>query len=257
MNLPSYIKDIRRKGQGSFTLKQVVTDLGISHNAALAGCIALRFHGDIISPAKGFYVVVPPEHQSRGCIPAEELIPILMGHLKIDYYVSLLSAAQYHGASHQKPGRFQVISNKRLKHPLEFGQIKIELIYKKSLAGLPTQDVVVKTGYLKIATPELAAFDLLTYSTRSGGLNHIATVLSELIEAMDPTKLINLAEIVGEKAWLQRFGYILDHIKPMDEEKAKNITDQLQSYLVGKMKVYVPLASELQKPGIAHATKNG
>jgi hypothetical protein len=35
----------------------------------------------------------------------------------------------------------------------------------------------------------------------------------------------------------------------MDEEKAINITDQLQNYLAGKMKVYVPLASELQKPG--------
>lgn len=45
-----------------------------------------------MSPASGLYVIVPPEHQAYGCIPAEELIPILMEHLQADYYVALLSA---------------------------------------------------------------------------------------------------------------------------------------------------------------------
>jgi hypothetical protein len=45
--------------------------------------------GDLVSPAKAFYVIVPPEYQAYGCIPAEKLIPILMDHLNIDYYVAL------------------------------------------------------------------------------------------------------------------------------------------------------------------------
>ena len=257
MNLPTYIKAIRRKGQISFTLNQAMSDLNISHNAALAAVSRLKAHGDLISPSKGFYVIVPPEHQTRGCIPAEELIPILMNHLKTDYYVSLLSGAQYHGASHQKPGRFQVITNKRIKHPLEFGQIKIELIYKKSLTELPTQDVVVKTGYLKVATPELVTLDLLTYSTRSAGLNHIATVLSELIEAIDADQLIALAKKSGEKAWLQRLGYILEKIETMDDKKSKIVVNQLQLYLGNIMKAYIPLAPELPKHGYPRNKKFG
>jgi hypothetical protein len=52
--------------------------------------------------------------------------------------------------------------------------------------------------------PELVALDL------SGGLNHIATVLSALIEAINKHKIIQLADFIGEKVSLQRLGYILD-----------------------------------------------
>lgn len=163
--------------------------------------------------------------------------------LQADYYVSLLSAAAHHGASHQKAGCFEVITNKRIKHPLTFGQIKLEIVYKKSLVGLPVQDITVTTGYLKLATPELVALDLLTYPRHSDGLNHIATVLTEL------------AEIVGEKAWLQRLGYILEQIDPIEEEKKLSLIDKLLKYLNRKMPLYVPLAPELLKTGLPRIKK--
>lgn len=258
MNFLSYIKSIRQKGQRCFTLKQVMLDLGLSQNTALAAIHRLKSHGDLISPAKGLYVIVPPEHQLQGSIPAQDLVPILMNYLKADYYVSLLSGAQYHGASHQKPGRFQIISNIRNKHPLEFGQIKLEMIYKKSLSRLPIQDITVSTGYLKVAAPELIAFDLLSYRNRCGGLNHIATVLSELIEAIDADKLIQLAEIIEENAWLQRLGYILEQIDPIpdgDAAKANQVTCKLQQYLNCKVPALIALAPELPKVGAPRIKK--
>jgi len=247
MNLSAYVKEIRQKGQRSFTLVQLIKDQNLSNNAAINAIARLRKQGDLITPAKGLYIIVPPEHQPYGSIPAEELVPILMQYLQADYYVSLLSGAGYHGATHQKPGRFQVITNKRVKHPLEFGRVKLELVYKKSLASLPIQNLTVATGYLKVATPELVALDLLTYPRRSGGLNHIATVLTELVEAIDADKLIKLAEIIGEKAQLQRLGYILEQLDTMEEEKKLLLIDKLIKYLDGKISLYVPLASELPK----------
>lgn len=255
MNLNGYIKETRQNGKRFFTLEQVISDLNLSKNATLVAIHRSKAEGDLITPAKGLYVIVPPEHQPQGSIPAEELVPILMNYLKADYYVSLLSGAQFHGAAHQKPGRFQVVSNKRLKHPLEFGQVKIELIYKKSIDGLPIQNKTVSTGYLKVATPELVALDLLSYPAKSGGLNHIATVLSELIEVIDTDKLIQLADRSGEKAWLQRLGYILEQINVMAEEKVKQIIDALEQYLNGKAKVFIPLASELPKSGYPRIKK--
>lgn len=255
MNLLNYIKDIRQRGKRSFTLKQVMSDLNMSKNAALSAIHRLKTHGDLISPSRGLYVIVPTEYQLQGAIPADELVPILMNHLQADYYVSLLSGAQYHGASHQKPIRFQVITNKRIKHPLEFGLVKIELVYKKTLSNLPIQNIVVGVGYLKIATPELVAFDLLTYSNRCGGLNHISTVLSELTESLDADKLISLATVVRKNAWLQRLGFILEQIDPMDREKTNQIIDRLQHYLEGKMLGFVPLAPELSKAGCPRVKK--
>jgi len=52
-----------------------------------------------------------------------------MKHLNVDYYVGLLSAGLFYGATHQKPARFQVITNKRVKHPLQFGDVVIQLVY--------------------------------------------------------------------------------------------------------------------------------
>ncbi len=255
MSLINYLKDIRKKGNRSFTLEQVMQDLNVSKNSALVAIHHLKKQGEIISPARGLYVIVPPEYQLQGSIPPEELIPILMKYLNADYYVSLLTAGLFHGASHQRPHRFQVISTKRTQHPLEFGYIKIEFIYKKSIAGLPINDVVVKTGYLKVATPELTAMDLLLYRSKSGGLNHIATVLAELVEVIDADKLIKLAHVSDQIAWVQRLGYILEKIETMEEKKKKNIIDKLALYLKNKMTKFVPLAPQLSRTHFPRSKK--
>ena len=255
MHLSKYIKGIRQKGQRCFTIKQFMLDCGLSENAALTAIHRSKIQKDIITPAKGLYIIVPPEDQPQGSIPAEELVPILMKYLEVDYYISLLSAAGFYGAAHQKPGSFQIITNKRIKHPLTFGQIKLEIIYKKSLANLPLQNFTVATGYLKVATPELTTLDLLHYPTKVGGLNHIATVLTELIEAIDANKLIDLAKKIGEKAWLQRLGYILEKIDAMDENKVLLLTEKLHEYLKDKILEFVPLASELSKKGFLRVKK--
>jgi AbiEi antitoxin C-terminal domain len=43
-------------------------------------------------------------------------------------YVALLTAGLFHGATDQKPSRFQVISEKKIKHPLAFGDVEIDFI---------------------------------------------------------------------------------------------------------------------------------
>ena len=109
-----YLKQVRQQGQRAFSLEQFMSDLHLSKNAALVAVHRLKQQQELISPARGFYVIVPPEHQLYGSIPAQELVPLLMQYWQADYYVSLLSSAQYHGATHQKSAHFQIISNKRV-----------------------------------------------------------------------------------------------------------------------------------------------
>ena len=244
----NYLNSVRSAGHLSFTLEKAITDLHVSRNAVICGMYKLKKKGEIISPAKNLYVIVPPEHQSTGCLPAEELIPILMRHWELPYYVCLLSSALYFGASHQKPQIFQVMANKQLT-PIVCGKVKIEFIYKKSLENLPTKNVPVKTGYLVVATPELTAMDLLIYSRQAGGLNHIATVLSELIEEIDPKKIIALLEQSEKKSWIQRLGYILEHIESMDEQRQKKVIRLLHKYVADKSFSPIALAPELPIKG--------
>lgn len=84
-------------------------ELKLSEEAAKSGIYRLKKAGKIMSPLKGFYVIVPPEHSVFGSIPAEDLIPLIMKQLDAEYYVSLLTAASFYGATHQKVFKFQVV----------------------------------------------------------------------------------------------------------------------------------------------------
>lgn len=250
-----YLEKLRMSGRMYFTFDGIVQELQISENAARSGIYRLKKQKKLISPLKGLYIIVPPEHRPHGSIPAEAVVPIIMNHLNAEYYVALLSAAAFYGAAHQKIFKFQIITNTRITHPLEFGQIKIEAIRKKSLLGMPTKNFAVSTGYLKVATPELVAIDLLNYPHRAGGLNHIATVLSELVENIDVNKLIALAQFMNCEYQLQRLGYILEKIDVMDDDQKSKVVDQLVQFLEGKMQRYFPLTSEIAKTGYSRCKK--
>lgn len=250
-----YLEKLRSIGKRCFTSQEVMQALNLRYDAARAGLSRLKRERKLVSPVNGLYVIVPPEHKLSGSIPAEELIPIMMKHLGAAYYVALLSAAGFYGASHQKPMVFQIVTNKRIKHSLKFGQVHIKLIHKKSLTDLPIKDFVVSTGYLKVATPELIAIDLLKFPKHAGGMNNIATVLSELVESLDVYKLIALAENMGERYQLQRLGYIMEKIDVMDDDIKKTIIDALTEYVSFYIKTYTPLASSISRIGYPRCKK--
>lgn len=250
-----YLEKLRASGRRYFTSQEIIQALNLSRDAARAGLYRLKKDEKLISPISGLYVIVPPEHKPYGSIPAEELIPIMMKHIDAKYYVALLSAAEFYGAAHQKPMVFQVITNKRIKHSLIFGQVYIKLIYKKSLIDLPTRDFIVSTGYLKVATPELLAIDLLKFPRHSGGINNIATVLSELVESIDVNKLIQLADKLGEPYHLQRLGYIIEEVDVMEEDKKNVIIAALATYVEARIKSYVPLIPAISRTGYPRSEK--
>jgi predicted transcriptional regulator of viral defense system len=256
MTFEDYLKSIQSSGKVYFTLQQALeANLKISKEGILMTIYRRKKLGEIISPLKGLYVIVPPQYQNQGCIPAPELIPIMMRYLKIDYYVGLLTACAYHGASHQKSASFQVIVSKRMKPRMKFGTVEIGFIYKKSLENLPVQDVVVNTGYLKISSPELTLLDLFSYSAKSGGLNHIATILSELAETINPVELLKVAKLASKTAYLQRLGYILEKIDADDEKAKQNIINKLTGYF-SKIKLnFIPLAPEIPDVGFPRCPK--
>ena len=218
-----YLEKLRSTGRRYFTSQEIIQDLGLSSDAVKSGLSRLKRGKKIISPISGLYVIVPPEYKSYGSIPAAELIPIMMKYINAEYYVALLSAGEFYGAAHQKPMVFQVVTDRRIKHSLKFGQVQIKLIHKKSLTDLPTKDFTVSSGYLKVATPELVAIDLLKFQKHAGGMNNIATVLSEIVESIDVKKLISLAEKLNERYQLQRLGYIIEKIDVMEDDLKNNM----------------------------------
>lgn len=228
--LRRYIKHLASNGQRAFISDEAQEALNISRSALHSQLHRLIQSGDIASPAKGFYLIVPPEYQIWGCLPAEDFLPLLMKHWQIEYYACLLTAASYHGASHQAVQQFYVMLNQQ-RRPVRCGKIIVEFIKNKHLDQTPTQPITVRTGYLSISTPEGTAMDMIHFSRQSGGLNHIATVLTELIEEIKPEKLLNLAKCSNSKAWIQRLGYLLEIIEPIETKNRDRCVNLLKTYL--------------------------
>lgn len=122
--------------------------------------------------------------------------------------MGLLTAAQYHGAAHQRPQQFQVFLEKR-RLPLACGRIRVAFLIRKRLREVPVQVLNTPRGTLLVSTPEATALDLVGYQHQAGGLNQVATVLVELAEKLDPAKL---AAVAAPVPWAQRLGYLLEQV---------------------------------------------
>lgn len=243
MTAMQFISDLVARGRYCFSAEEAVGALGITSVATRAALRRLRQKSELAMPYKGFYVVVPPEFRSAGCLPAGHFIPSLMEHLGEKYYAGLLSAAEYHGAAHQRPQVFQVVVAKN-KPEIICGKVRVMFVARKNMARIPTSDFKTPRGFLKISTPAATAFDLVGYPNHAAGLDNVATILAELAENLDRKELVRLAEL-SPIAWAQRLGYLLDLVG------AQNKTGELAKYIAEMKPAPSPLVPSKPFTGIS------
>ncbi len=210
MTAAQHITNLASEGRYTFTTIQAQKALGVSTVAAQAALRRLKGRGDIVTPARGLHVIVPPEYRRLGCLPAAEFVPELMSYLQAPYYAGLLTAAEIHGAAHHKPQVFQVVTD-RNRRPLGSGRVRIAFIAKADVEATPTFKKATDRGYLRVSTPEATAFDLVTYVGHAGGLDNVATVLAELAGRLELNPLAALAR-ESSMASTQRLGWLLERV---------------------------------------------
>ena len=228
-----YIDGLASAGHHHFTSGDAREALGVSAAATKLALSRLARKGIIAQPARGFYVIVPPEHRSLGCLPPEQFIPSIMHIRARPYYAGLLSAAQYHGAAHHRPQQFQVLVQHPVR-PIECGRVRVAFVVRKHLRLVPTQFFNTPRGTIRVSTPEATAIDLVGYRHRVGGLDQVATVLTELAAQIDPQELVSAAQ-TAPIPWAQRLGYLLSLVA------AGKRADPLRDYVKQAARQSVPL----------------
>lgn len=230
--LAAFVDELQAHGRYVFT-RIDVRDRGskVSLQAALR---RLKQQGRIVSPRRGFYVIVPVEYRSAGSPPPTWFIDDLMRFLAQPYYVALLSAAAIHGAGHQQPMVFQVITDRPTRE-IRIGRQRIEFHMNRHIQSVPTLRVQTDTGTMRVSTPEATAYDLVRYASAAGHLDNVATVLNELADKIDAGKLEKPAASLPIPV-VQRLGYLLDQVERRD------LSDPLASWLSGRRHRPVPLA---------------
>ena len=130
--------------------------------------------------------------------------------MKQPYYVGLLSAAAIHGAAHEQPMVFQVMTSKPTRE-MYAGRVVLRFSMSRKMEQMPLMSVQTETGSMRVATPETTAFDLVRYPAGAGHLSNTATVLAELAERLDADALVGLAPLVCVPD-VQRLGYLLEAV---------------------------------------------
>lgn len=236
-----YIQGLLQGGQHCFSTEDAARAIGSDRRTVARALGRLRAKGELATPQRGFYVAVPPEYRSLGCLPAEQFVPQLMESAGEPYHVALLSAAQLHGAAHQKPQRFQVIV-RRPRAPIECGRVRVDFHVRRDLERATTVTMNTPRGHMRVSSPETTALELVGYARHAGGLDNVATVLAELAESVDAEQLAEEAR-KAPLAWVQRLGYLLDMVG------AGDVADALQPYVQEHARRVAPLDASAPRTG--------
>lgn len=214
INLQDWVVSEMVRGRYIFTKEDILNlHLPISVQALQNSLKRLTDRGIIMSPWQNFYVIIPTEYKLRGIVPPSFYIDRLMKFLGRDYYISLLSAAELNGASHQKAMVFHVMVN---GGPIRSGiknGTRLEFTLRQDLPLNFVKQAKTQMGYMNVASAELTALDVVAEEQKIGGLSRAAEILVELSESIiwDETKLPLLGYF--SCATIQRLGYLFELIE--------------------------------------------
>lgn len=211
MSIADWIEGLAPSGRYTFSKE----DVKKSFPAMSAPTVDTALHravakGHVFSPCRGFYVVVPEEYRLWKAVPQEVYLDRMMQYLQRKYYVSLLSAAERHGAAHQAPMGVHVMVEPPVLRDKEREGYAIRYTERRIIPMAYVQRIDVPAGWLNISGPELTAVDLVAYQEHVGGLTRTATVLEELSLKLDFSKLDADFLKVASAPVFQRLGYLLD-----------------------------------------------
>lgn len=212
--LDRYVEERLRRGSHGFLKSEAMEELALSSTAFNAAASRLARKSRVALLRKGFVLILRPEDYWAGGPQVASWINAFMRHLDIDYRISLLSAAQFHGSAHQAPQEFQMIVPKQVRR-LFLGRHRIRFMYQaphsfKAVNQSPwLGQWKTYSGYAKVASIELLLLDLVRYFRQAAGLDNVAQIVHDLGGQADPRKLARVAKAY-ENATVRRLGYLLE-----------------------------------------------
>ena len=214
-SLNDYIDELLSLGQAYFSREEALASLNLSGAAFIAAAARLTRKQRLASPRRGFYLILRPEDRVSGAPDPVRWIDPLMKYSGVDYRISLLRAAAFHGSSHQAAMAFQVITPRQLR-PFNIGRHRLQFIYQDPSAFVRTNtpdwlvQIKSEAGFAKVAGVELTLLDCARYFHRAAGINGVAQVAKDLGADANPRKLAKIA-LAYENSTVRRLGYLLEY----------------------------------------------
>lgn len=213
-SLDQFVDDRLRAGRAYFTRDEALAALGMSAQALTAAITRLVKKRKLANPRHGFHLILRPEDQLTGAPDPLRWIDPLMKHQGLDYRITLLRAAAFHGSSHQAAMVFQVVAPRQLRD-LEIGRHRLQFIYQSPDAFARVNQPALldrmksDAGYSQVAGVELTLLDCTRYFRKAAGINGVAQIVKDIGAKADPRALAKAAAVY-ENSSVRRLGYLLD-----------------------------------------------
>lgn len=215
ISLYRYLDELLSRGRVYFSREDALEALELNPAAFVAAAGRLAKKKKLVSPPRGFYLILRPEDRVTGAPDPIRWIDPLMNYLHLDYRISLLRAAAFHGASHQAVMVFQVIVPKQLR-AFDIGRHQLKFIYQAPAAFAKTNvldwlaQMKNESGYARVAGVELTLLDCARNLHKAAGIGGVAQIAKDIGAKSDPHELAKVA-VAYENATVRRLGYLLDH----------------------------------------------
>lgn len=213
-SLDQFVDDRLLHGRAHFTREEALAAVDLNSAGLTAAITRLVKKRRLANPRHGFYLILRPEDQMAGAPDPVRWIDPLMKHQGLDYRISLLRAAAFHGSSHQAAMVFQVVVPKQLRD-FEIGRHRLQFLYQapKAFAQLNQPDQLNRmksdAGFAQVAGVELTLLDCARYFHKATGINGVAQIAKDIGAKAEPRALAKAAAAY-ENSSVRRLGYLLD-----------------------------------------------
>lgn len=253
-SLDDYVERLLSSGQAYFSRDEAMKALGQHAAAFTAAANRLAKKHRLSSPRRGFYLILRPEDRAKGAPDPVRWIDPLMHHLGLDYRVSLLRAAAFHGASHQAAMVFQVVLPKQLR-AFEIGRHRLQFVYQSPVDFTKTNNpewlaqMKSAAGFAKVSGVELTLLDCARYFHKAAGINGVAQIARDIGGRADPRRLGKVAAVYENSA-VRRLGYLLElagharQAKALDEYASRAKSMKMLDPSIKPLDSVVPLRYE-------------
>ena len=214
LSLASYLDDLRARGRAYFSRYEALEALELKPAAFAAAVTRAIKKGRLANPRHSFYLILRPEDRVAGAPDPVRWIDPLMKHQGIDYRISLLRAAAFHGSSHQASMVFQVVVPRQLRD-FDLGRHRLQFFYQgpEAFSRINQPELLSQlksdAGFAKVAGIELTLLDCVRYFHKAAGIHAVAQIVKDIGTNASP-RLLQKAAGAYENSAVRRLGYLLD-----------------------------------------------
>lgn len=213
------LSSLAEKKKQLFAVKDVMKELGCSHNYAKVITSRLIKKKWLTQIEKGKYLIVPLEAGKESIYTEHEFI--IASELVQPYYIAYWSALNYHGMTEQVPFTVFIATTKRRRNK-KIHEVSYEFvaITKRKFFGYTSANIAGKDIF--ISDREKTVADCLDHPEYCGDITEAAKAIWNAREELDFERLLDYALKMKNGAILKRLGYLLQKLEikiPADIDK--------------------------------------